>query len=82
MFFSANALQSVFLLDTAEDIFDRFATIDNDSKPQLSGWNLNAAREIIKLWKREFSKEVRAWNEMDTFGAYDKKSILRAYPDC
>ncbi|OZC11766.1 hypothetical protein X798_00946 [Onchocerca flexuosa] len=64
---SAEALQSVFLVASAVDIYNRFKDGGKvHSKPNLNlmQWNVTVAENVVRTWQRDFTKNLynHEWN--------------------
>ncbi|EFO22028.1 hypothetical protein LOAG_06459 [Loa loa] len=71
---SAEALQSVFLVASPTDIYNRFKDGDRIySKPNLNlmQWNVTVAENVIKTWQRNFTSNL--YNHQSNF-VVDQKS--------
>ncbi|VDK82911.1 unnamed protein product [Litomosoides sigmodontis] len=71
---SAEALQSVFLVASPTDIYNRFKNGDKIySKPNLNlmQWNVTVAENVIRTWQRKFTKNL--YNHQSNF-IFDQKS--------
>ncbi|CAG9535046.1 unnamed protein product [Cercopithifilaria johnstoni] len=71
---SAEALQSVFLVASPTDIYNRFKDGDKIySKPNLNlmQWNVTVAENVVRTWQRNFTKNL--YNHQSNF-IIDQKS--------
>jgi len=57
----ASSLQTVILFAPAADIYDRFAEVNQTSKPNLSNWTFDAPYVVVKELQRRYSEVITNW---------------------
>ncbi|VDN02911.1 unnamed protein product [Thelazia callipaeda] len=82
---SAEALQSVFLVASPADVYNRFKDGSKFySKPNLNltEWDVTLAENVIKTWQRNFTKNLynHEWNFVDDQKRNMKITYRRIHP--
>jgi patched 1 len=57
---SAEAFQSVFLVSSSQDVYQRFKNTNLDEKPYFNAtpWSPKHADNIIQAWQRNFTEKL------------------------